>query len=110
MKTTLTPADLKKITGKLKSANADYSRQNPGETPKRQPVHTVYGGAHLFKAGTAARIGELARASLAANAPDAKTFAEALGIDAALAPVVYQRVSEKLQLRRVRAEEPCVRF
>ena len=27
---------------------------------QRQPVHTVYGGAHLFEAGTARRLGELA--------------------------------------------------
>ncbi|MBA1914470.1 DUF6986 family protein, partial [Escherichia coli] len=68
MKTTIKPTDLKKITGKLKSANAAYTRLNPGESPKRQPVHTVYGGAHLFKASTAQRIGELAVASLNQNA------------------------------------------
>ena len=88
---------LKQITGKLKKGNNEFSRLNPGESPKRQPVHTVYGGAHLFKAGTAARIGELAIQSLKANAPDAKVFAEALGIDASLAPTVYDRVEEKLK-------------
>jgi citrate lyase beta subunit len=97
MKTTIKPTDLKKITGKLKSANAAYTRLNPGESPKRQPVHTVYGGAHLFKASTAQRIGELAVASLNQNAPDAKTFGTALGIDPSLAPTVYARVKEKLQ-------------
>ena len=38
--------------------------------PARQPVHTVYGGAHLYKAETTRRLGELALRSLASYAPD----------------------------------------
>lgn len=97
MKTAIRTEELQKITASLSSANADYARLNPGESPARQPVHTVYGGAHLFKANTAARIGELSLASLKANAPDAATFAQALGIGKELAPTVYQRVEEKLK-------------
>ena len=34
---------------KLAEANDAFSRRYPGDRPDRQPVHTVYGGAHLFK-------------------------------------------------------------
>ena len=32
----------------LDKANLRVADQFPGESPRRQPVHTVYGGAHLF--------------------------------------------------------------
>ena len=32
----------------------------PGDGPDRQPVHTVYGGAQIFSAGTCIRLGEIA--------------------------------------------------
>src|SRR5262249_5484140 len=34
----------------LDKANARVTERFPGDSPVRQPVHTVYGGAHLFKA------------------------------------------------------------
>ena len=55
----------------------------PGRLGARQPVHTVYGGAHLFKADTAQKLGELALRALDEYAPDAATLGEAIGIDAA---------------------------
>lgn len=64
----------------LSQANLAHARRYPGEPAERQPVHTVYGGAHLFKATTCARLGELALASLEAHAPDAISFARALGV------------------------------
>jgi citrate lyase beta subunit len=59
-------------------------------------VHTVYGGAHLFRAGTAPKLGTIARAQLAEHAPDARTFANVLGIEDAIAGDVYARVQDKL--------------
>ncbi|HEY5443506.1 MAG TPA: hypothetical protein VIJ87_03360, partial [Pyrinomonadaceae bacterium] len=44
------------------------------------PVHTVYGGAHLFKADSAKRLGSLARRSLDQFAPDFIVFAHALDL------------------------------
>jgi len=43
-------------------------------------VHTVYGGAHLFKSDTARRLGALARRSLDQFAPDFLVFARAIGL------------------------------
>lgn len=101
MRTSITPDNLQKISASLATANNTYLKLNPGESPARQPVHTVYGGAHLFKASTAKRIGELAVASLKTNAPDAKVFGHALGLNPELANTVFARVSEKLQREAV---------
>jgi citrate lyase beta subunit len=68
---------------RLGDANRAFSRAYPGDPPDRQPVHTVYGGAHLFSANTAPRLGELALRSLTDYAPDAFTFARALGLSGA---------------------------
>ncbi len=62
----------------------------------RQPVHTVYGGAHLFKAGTCPKLGELARRALSEFAPDSATLARVLGIRGDIADAVYSRLAEKL--------------
>ena len=63
---------------------------------RRQPIHTVYGGAHLFKADTAARLGATALRALDEHAPDAATLAWVLGVAPAAAERVYERVREKL--------------
>lgn len=87
---------MQKITESLKSAHAAFAARYPGESGRRQPVHTVYGGAHLFKSDTAKRLGALALRSLETYAPDAKIFAEALELPTALAETIYERVLEKL--------------
>ena len=56
----------------------------------------VYGGANLFNADTARKLGKLAEWALAEHAPNAETFAEVLGLRGDLAGVVYERVVEKL--------------
>src|ERR1035437_8808154 len=66
-------------------------------TESRQPVHTVFGGAHLFRADIVERFQSVALASLAAFAPDAATLGGALGLESsALADAVFSRVREKL--------------
>jgi citrate lyase beta subunit len=96
MPTTLSEASMQKITQSLKPAHAAFAARYPGESGRRQPVHTVYGGAHLFKSDTAVRLGALALRSLETYAPDAKTFAGALELPPALAETIYERVLEKL--------------
>jgi citrate lyase beta subunit len=83
MKTSLTAESLGDLSAKLQQANTDFASQYPGETGKRQPVHTVYGGAHLFKSDSAARLGALARRSLDQFAPDFLSFAKAVGLPGA---------------------------
>ena len=68
------------LADRLRQANAEFTRHYPGETGRRQPVHTVYGGAHLFKSDSAKRLGSLARRSLDQFAPDFLTFARAIDL------------------------------
>lgn len=83
----------------LKNANAAFAAAYLGETGSRQPVHSFYGGAHLFQAGTAPRLGELSLRSLEEYAPDAKTLSEALGwsLSGSMAENVYNKLIEKLR-------------
>jgi citrate lyase beta subunit len=98
MATTSLPGTLlADATRRLRAAQDDYVARYPGDPGARQPVHTVYGGAQLFKAETARRLGELALRALEEHAPDPQAFAEAIGVDAAQADVVYQRVVAKLR-------------
>jgi hypothetical protein len=78
MKTTLPPESLREITTRLEKAHLAFQKRYPGPTGARQPVHVVYGGAHLFRADTARRLGDLALRSLDEYAPDFATFARAL--------------------------------
>ncbi|MEO8505112.1 MAG: phosphoenolpyruvate kinase [Acidobacteriota bacterium] len=75
----------------------EYLRLFPGDAGQRQPVHTVYGGAHLFKADTAKRLGELALRSLDDWAPDAETLANVVGGESSRAEALRARVIEKLR-------------
>jgi citrate lyase beta subunit len=80
----------------LATGNTREALRFPGDSPARQPVHTVYGGAHLFKADAAQKLGAVALRVLHEHAPDAATLAAALGLDASLAERLYPRVIEKL--------------
>ena len=80
MKPSLSDDSLNDLTDRLRRANEDFTRHYPGETGRRQPVHTVYGGAHLFKADSAKRLGSLAQRSLDQFAPDFVAFAKAIGL------------------------------
>ncbi|MCM3869878.1 MAG: aldolase/citrate lyase family protein [Pyrinomonadaceae bacterium] len=80
MKTSLSIDSVRDIADRLRQANSDFARKYPGETGRRQPVHTVYGGAHLFKADSALRLGALARRSMDQFAPDFLVFAKAVAL------------------------------
>lgn len=62
----------------LQSANIEFQKKYPGDKPERQPVHTVYGGANLFKSDTAVKMGEIALRNFKTYAPNFVTFAKAL--------------------------------
>jgi citrate lyase beta subunit len=94
----LKPSDLAPALQKLKRANDAVARAFPGETGERQPVHTVYGGAHLFRSDSARKLGSVALSVLDEYAPDADTLARAFSLPAEVDPAtVRTRVIEKLQ-------------
>src|SRR5439155_8495024 len=80
MKISLSETSLQGIAEMLRASNNAFMDNYPGETGRRQPVHTVYGGAHLFRADTAQRLGQVSQRSCAENASDFVVFARAIGL------------------------------
>lgn len=78
MKTILSEEALKSVKHNLAETNKEFIRKYPGEPAARQPIQTVYGGAQIFKANTARRLGDLALKSVQEYAPDFVTLAKAL--------------------------------
>src|SRR6266550_4881529 len=99
--TTLSEETLREIGARLKAQQDAFARHYPGESGTRQPVHTVYGGAHLFKSDTTRKLGELAVKALDTYAPEPRTFAEAIGLPDRLAETVHARVRKKLEREAV---------
>jgi citrate lyase beta subunit len=83
MKRSLSEESTRGVVARLAGADREFAEKYPGETGRRQPVHTVYGGAHLFKADTTRRLGALAQRSLEQFAPDPLIFARAVGLPGA---------------------------
>jgi citrate lyase beta subunit len=98
---TLSGYGLEALGGPLRNASAVFSAWYPGDAGGRQPVHTVYGGAQLFRAETAGRLGDLALAAFTDYAPDAAALAAATGMDEVLAARVHPRVAGKLEREAV---------
>lgn len=80
----------------LTEANARFSKAYPGLSGRRQPVHVVYGGAHLFKADTCGKLGRIARNAFAEYSPDAAALTGLFGIPDGVAGAVHSRVAKKL--------------
>ncbi len=97
MKTTLTEESARESLERLREKSLEFAAHYVGDSPRRQPVHTVYGGAQLFKAGISRRLGDLAIKALDDHAPDAAAFSAAVGMPRGLAEKVYPRVVEKLE-------------
>ena len=106
MSTPLNRGRREALLEKLEKANAEFLSSNPGDSGARQPVHTVYGGAQLFRSSTATRFGELALAAMAEYAPTSVEFANGLGL--ADPPTITDKMYEKVQ-RKLR-EEPVEDF
>src|SRR4029078_5542208 len=82
----------------LREANLIFAGEHPGESPGRQPVHTVYGGAQLFAADSVPKLGAIALRAMDQYAPDAATLGNSVGIsDHPALPPIDDRVREKLK-------------
>lgn len=81
----------------LSAKNQEFSANYPGDRPARQPVHTVYGGAQLYKAETTQRLAELAVTSFQTYAPNALELARGVGFlsPAALAGIDAVSLAER---------------
>jgi hypothetical protein len=81
----------------LNQANKAFAVTYPGPGEARQPVHTVYGGAQLYRSTTTRRLGELARASLDSYGRDPLELARGVGIvsEDALAGIDAEQLSRR---------------
>jgi len=95
--TTIPAKTMRALLEPLEPANRNVSERFPGDAPRRQPVHTVYGGAHLFKPDTVPKLGAIAQRTLEEYAPDSDTLAGAFGLDLRLAERIYPRLVDKLR-------------
>lgn len=81
MSITIPSKKRKQIFDKLKKANTAFQKVYPGDRPERQAVHTVYGGANLFKSDSARVLGQRALETFHAYAPDFVSFGKVFGLD-----------------------------
>ncbi len=106
MKTSLSQSDYAVHVARLRQANQSHALRYPGEAGVRQPVHTVYGGAHLFQANASAKLGAAALAAWNRYAPGPPGLAKLLEsagstIPASLAATIHDRVGKKLESEAV---------
>ena len=94
--TTIPARGFASFLGALGKQNIEVEKRFHGDSPRRQPVHTFNGGAHLFRSDTAQKLGRIALRALEEYAPDPQTLADALGYEHALAERIYPRVVDKL--------------
>lgn len=76
-------ADIEKeiLLNSLGTANKKLQQIYPGDKPDRQAVHTVYGGANLFKSDTCVKMGDIALRNLQTYSPDFITLAKVLKME-----------------------------
>ena len=105
MKTSLDQSALAEASAALREANVAFAKAHPGESPGRQPVHTVYGGAQLFKSDSVPKLGAIALRAMDQYASKPRTLGAALGIsDHPALATIDRRVRDKL------AREPIEDF
>jgi citrate lyase beta subunit len=88
---------LAEASAALHESNLAFATAHPGESPGRQPVHTVYGGAQLFAADSVPKLGAIALRALDQYAGGPGALGRALGIsDHPALDMIEKRVGEKL--------------
>jgi citrate lyase beta subunit len=111
MPTVLNDDNTRAQLARLSQENREFAAAYPGDRADRQPVHTVYGGAQLFTADIAQKLGAAALRAFDTYAPDARTLGAALALPGHGAPptdpasripeAVHARVREKLEREAV---------
>jgi citrate lyase beta subunit len=80
MNFSITDNEKETLLSSLMIANLKFQQTYPGDKPDRQPVHTVYGGANLFKADTCVKMGDIALKNLLTYAPNFVVLADVLNL------------------------------
>lgn len=99
-KLTLSGDTIARVLAKLDKANREYCQFYPGEPAATQPIHTVYGGAHLFGRDTVGKVGSLALQFFQRYAETPDQFVEAFALKSCsvgLRTRLYEAVLSKLR-------------
>jgi citrate lyase beta subunit len=103
MSTSIPATQKEQLFNKLKEANTEFQQIYPGDRSERQPVHTLYGGANLFKYDAAASLGKRALEIFVTYAPDDKVFGKVfdMNIESGFSSKVYNKVIAKLKTEAI---------
>lgn len=87
----------------LKEANTAFQQIYPGDRSERQPVHTLYGGANLFKFDSAKALGARSLEIFTTYAPDHVVFGNVFGMGtkSGISEKVYGKVIAKLKTEAI---------
>ncbi len=97
MKLSIPTTSKKQLFKDLKKANTAFQELYPGDRSDRQPVHTVYGGANLFKYNMVEKLGKTALKTFKVYAPNPTIFGKIFDLPTGLAEKVYKKVQAKLE-------------
>ena len=103
-------ADIEKeiLLNSLRTANLKFQNTYPGDKPDRQAVHTVYGGANLFKEDTCVKMGDIALKNLQTYSPDFVTLSRVLKFEGYDDLPTDKKKIEKLE-KKLRSMDPAER-
>jgi citrate lyase beta subunit len=105
MKFSIADNEKETLLSSLKIANLKFQQVYPGDKPDRQPVHTVYGGANLFKSDTCIKMGNIALKNLQTYAPDFVVLADVLQLQGFVELPSSEKKIEKLVKKLDRMSE-----
>ncbi|WP_338407929.1 hypothetical protein [uncultured Flavobacterium sp.] len=93
----------KQLFHSLSQANSAFNEIYPGDRSDRQPVHTLYGGANLFKSDAPIALGKRALEILETYAPNHEVFGKAFGLTGGtnFTKRIYDKVVAKLKLEAI---------
>ena len=81
MKLSISQEAKESVYNDLQIANTAFNKIYPGDGAQRQAVHTVYGGANLFKSDSTLKMGKAALKSFTTYAPNFAVFAKVLSLN-----------------------------
>lgn len=81
MQLSIPAAQKEALFSNLKAANTAFQKIYPGDRSERQPVHTLYGGANLFKFNSAQVLAERALEVFHTYSPDFVTFGKIFALE-----------------------------
>lgn len=96
---TIPSSKKEQLFNSLSQANSAFNEIYPGDRSERQPVHTLYGGANLFKSDAPIALGHRALEILEMYAPNSEVFGKAFGLtgDSNFSKRIYDKVVAKLK-------------